>query len=150
MNLNLEGVKTGDRLAVVNPEGNAGSALYVVGDKRVADGRFYVLGSGGRVSGTLRPDGAIMRAMSRSTEPVAYYSANPKHIAASDRLRKQVARRRAADEKRRKETDSILEEFTDTWDDSDGEVSPPFIYLRNLTEKLTTRQLKTLAKWLTK
>ena len=150
MDLNLEGVKTGDRLVVVNPIEIAGSGLYVVGDKRVTDGRFYVMGSGGRVSGTLRPDGAIMRAMSRSTEPIAYYSANPEHIAASDRLREQVARRRAADEKRRKETDAILEEFTETWSDSDEGETPPFIYLRDLTEKLTIRQLKTLAKWLTK
>lgn len=149
MDLNLEGIKTGDHLVVVNLEGNAGSALYVVGDKRAVDNRFYVINPHGRVSGTLRPDGAIMRAMSRSTDPIAYYSANPKHIAASNKLRSQITRKRLADEKRQKETDSILKKFTETWHDSEEGNTPPFIYLRNLTERLTTRQLKTLAKWLT-
>lgn len=83
--LNLDGIKTGDKVAVIRPDGTTGSVI-TLGEFSENHGKFRLLNKEGRAIGLLPADGFGFYAMhSKTNGPHFYYSANPEHIALAEK-----------------------------------------------------------------
>lgn len=108
-NLNLENVKPGDEIAILNPKGKGFLyALAKVGEYSEPHKAFRLCSFNGKPREILPNDGKGYYAMHPKTVPHYYYSANPLHI---KNAKIQIENARIKREQIEKENKEKLEEF---------------------------------------
>jgi hypothetical protein len=148
MNLNLENLKAGDNVAIVfvDPSRNRDNAKYCGPKKVVSDekGNLRTISLAGEI---VPKDGKGYYFMSKRLKPDYFFSANPVHIRAALKERNKRIAAQKKKEQISAEKSAIFSPLLEIY--RDNEENNEFCYLEpSLLQRLTIKQLKTLATWI--